>query len=158
MITINFSKIAMFFWTGLILWLVLMLVLSSQTGTQTSELSGGIATTIANIFYKDPTSQQIYSVNLLIRKLAHIAIFLILGMLITTVFLTTFLPESINSIAILSILSVVITFGIGFLDEWRKQFVDGRHFDSTELILNFIACFIGVGLVLVVFFLIKKFR
>lgn len=41
-------------------------------------------------------------------------------------------------------LSLALTSACGFFDEWHKQFIDGRHFDTGETLLNMACGILGV--------------
>lgn len=157
MILFQLNKISVFLWLSFITWLIIIFLLSSQTGTQTSELSGGLANIISNLIYKTPTSQQVYSVNIMMRKFAHIAIFFLLSILVCLALMTTFSPSTITFVLVLAAISCLITFAFGFLDEWRKQFVNGRHFDPTEVTLNLIGGFVGVMFALLIYWIYRKY-
>lgn len=156
MIIFNFNKISIFLWVSFIAWIAIIFFLSSQTGSDTSELSGSIANIFADLIYKNPTLDQINSVNIFIRKTAHIAIFLALGIIAFLATMLTFSPQTSLGIVISVASSVAITFLIGFVDEWKKQFIEGRHFDLTEVNLNLIGGFFGVLLALLAYWIYYK--
>ena len=90
-----------------VVWMLLIFSLSSQNGTQTTELSTTCAEKVANVIYQVPTEEQIQYVHSYIRKM------------------------------VLSFLgAVAVTSCFSFLDEWHKQFIDGRHFQMEEVALN----------------------
>ena len=41
-------------------------------------------------------------------------------------------------------LAMALTSACGFFDEWHKQFIDGRHFDAGETLLNMACGILGV--------------
>jgi VanZ family protein len=130
-----------------VIWIVLIFTLSSQNGAETAKTSLGVAETLANLFYINPSQQQILQMHLDIRKFAHVFLFFILGVLIIELLghMSKLKSLSINHILI----ACMLTSTCGFLDEWYKQFIDGRHFQIDEALLNIIAGLTGILLVMI---------
>ena len=127
-----------------LLWLSLILLLSSQNGNETAQTSSVIAKKIVNLIYKNASESKIHTVHLFIRKLAHIFLFLVYGALVSVTAIVFF--EKKHKVAM--IVSALCIGIYAFFDEWHKQFIGGRHFDLHEVLLNLIS---GIFAMIIVF-------
>ena len=127
-------------WMRLAVWGILAVFLSRQSGLQTSALSYGISEIIRRLFEYCGIRLDIELINYLLRKLAHLIIYLVLGGLVYDTLSST---VRISKKAALS-LSVVVCLIISALDEAQKFFIPGRHGDVGEIVLNSIAAAAGI--------------
>ncbi|MFI3206598.1 MAG: VanZ family protein [Clostridia bacterium] len=128
---------------SLLFWLLLIIILSSQNGTDTAQTSYKISSFVSKLFYNNANISDIKSVDFVIRKIAHIVLFFGLGFSIT-LFGFAFFIEMID-FKFLVLISVVLSVLTAFLDEWRKQFIVGRHFDIYESMINIGSAIVGVA-------------
>ena len=128
--------------------------LSSQNGEETTALSSGVSYKIAKLIYgeSEPTDIQINDVHMALRKSAHIALFLVLGILVTISMVTILIKKP--WLAYVS--SIIIVCSCAFFDEWHKIFIVGRHFDIGESVLNGVCGLAGVIIVAAICFLKEK--
>lgn len=129
-------------------WVGLIYYFSAQDGIKTADTSMKIARQAAEVIYEHPTREQIESVHVNVRKAAHIFLFLVLGMLVAllSLFLSRFWQQPWIHVLIFFI-GIGAIAAIGWLDEWHKQFIEGRHYQMTEAILNIVSGLAGGGLV-----------
>lgn len=139
---------AVIFWCITVLWIGMILYLSSQNGEQTARTSLGLAEQIAKMIYQAPSPEQVNIVHGALRKLAHVTLFFVLGILSYTASRITFRVWNLERKRMAVLIAVTITSAYGFLDEWHKQFIVGRHFDIGETMLNIVCGLAGVGVVL----------
>lgn len=134
-----------------VLWLGLMLFLSSQNGEDTSHLSEWISKKLLSLFGKYDTAAVI-SLNLFIRKLAHIFLFYVLGIMsmLWAILIKRF------SITVKTAVSLAVCLFISFFDEVHKVFIPGRHFSFSESLLNFTGAFAGIITALCVYHLARR--
>lgn len=118
--TLKQKLILIILWLLTILWIFFIFTLSSQNGAQTAQTSGGIAKDVAKKIYKQPTKPQVNKLHFNIRKLAHVGLFFILGLLSFSASATTFGWKKKRKYIAMAVESV-ITLGYGFFDEWHKQ-------------------------------------
>lgn len=123
-------------------YLGLIFFLSSQEGTDTAATSGTLARFVVNLFYAEPTPQQFDSIHMLIRKLAHIGLFFVLGVLVTLS--CGFVPRL--KLPIAGAVSTAMVVFFSFFDEWRKLSIPGRHFSFNESCLNAVSGVVGVAI------------
>jgi len=133
-------------WIITICWIGIIFFLSSQNGEQTANTSVGIAKKTAEVIYTQPTIQQINSIHFDLRRISHIGLFFILGGLVHAAVKSTFNYFNRKSILLPWIIAVAISSFYGFFDEWHKQFIPGRHFDTGETLLNVISSIAGVAI------------
>lgn len=135
-------------WIVAVIWVLLCFYLSSQKLTGTTKLSDVITHIILKIFH---LPGQAYYMPFFdgVRLAAHVLIFAVLSMLICgALFLTI---EKKKRIYLISF-AIGILFSIG--SELGKLFVPGRHCSISDMILNFLGCFLGIGLI----YIFKKQR
>lgn len=144
------NKSSLFLYACIFLWMLLIYLLSAQNGAQTANTSLGMATTIAKVVYGTPSLEEIHKTHMVVRKLAHVAVFFVLGSLI-----------GMMCTKVKGVFSSVISFFTGyvflifcsFYDEWHKQFIDGRHNEAIDVMLNIIGCTLGLGCVALVYYI-----
>lgn len=139
----------------MILWLGLMWKLSTADGTETLRDSMQIARKLGTWLYNDPTIAQLSQLNVLIRKMAHVFLYSVLGLLLGLFFQLVCMRKSFRfKIGI----AAVIGIGIAFLDELQKIPISGRHFDFGESLLNSASACIVIILYYGTIWLIVKHR
>lgn len=142
----------------LVLWIGAIFYLSSQNGEQTFNLSYGLSSKIINIFFKEITQTETLKIHEYLRKIAHISLFATLGILSSLAFNIMFATQKKWKNFISFFASMFFVSGIALFDEWRKQFIDGRHFDMLDVKLNLISGFIGIVLVFIAIKTVSMFK
>ncbi len=132
----------------LILWLGLMWRLSAADGTETLRDSMAIAQKLGQWLYDTPTAAQLSQLNLHLRKLAHIFLYGILGVLFGLFFQLLWIKRPLHQ---RFSAAAACTTAIAFLDELQKIPISGRHFDLEESLLNAFSALI----VLLLYFFVK---
>ena len=82
--------------------------------------------------------------HIVLRKIAHIGLFFVLGLLSYAAASNTLGRLRPNKRWPSLVLAMALTSACGFFDEWHKQFIDGRHFDAGETLLNMACGILGV--------------
>lgn len=124
-------------WLSALLWLLFLARLSSENGIATTKTSMGLTTFVVMLLHISP--EQIPQINLLLRMLAHVIGFFILGYSVYIAGWTTWpyrKDEIIVSVSICGILAV--------LDEVKKLFISGRHLGWLDMELNITGALLGV--------------
>ncbi len=114
-------------------WLGLMWRLSTENGTETLKDSMRFARKIGGWLYDAPTEAQLSHLNLILRKMAHVFLYAVLGGLFAL--LWQLLLEA-HAIWLRIICAAGCCTVIAFLDELQKIPIAGRHFDFSESLLN----------------------
>lgn len=138
-----------FLFLFLFAWLYLMHVLSTADGEETLEQSMALAEKIADKFFGEYSDTFLEYLNNIIRKLAHVAIYLILGFLVAAIW--DFLLCNHLKVRWRALFSLITTSAIAFLDEYQKIPISGRHFDKEEVVLNAVC---AAAVVICYFFII----
>ncbi len=127
----------------LILWMIIIFVLSNDTGTASSNKSDGIASFISDIISFIDTDTLIF----IIRKLAHFTEYLILGILFLNVL------KDYNNIDIkLVIITILFCFSYAISDEVHQLFIQSRSGKFTDVLIDTLGSSIGV----IIYYLILK--
>lgn len=117
-------------------WLILALFLSSQTGAETGNLSMSISSFIGKALGLAESTTP--TINTVIRKAAHIVVYLILSSFAAAAAIITFTK---HRFAWLWPLPPCVLIAI--LDEVRKAAIPGRHCSWGEAGLNVLGCVVG---------------
>ena len=119
----------------LILWMGLIFSFSNQTGTSSSSLSTKVLTRIAITIDKDMTDEEIDEFvdkySFIIRKVAHLTIYFILGIL---AYIN--LKEYMKVTPALVIYSIIFCLVYASTDEIHQLLVNGRSGNIYDVILD----------------------
>ena len=122
------------------MWMLLATVLSRQTGEETAQLSGGISAWLASLLEGIGIAVDPEALHLLLRKAAHVAVFLVLGFLAGRAFHLTFRGRWVAAAA------AAVCLATAVLDEVQKLSVPGRHCHWDDAALNAACALAGLAL------------
>lgn len=138
--------------TSVFLWMALIFYLSSQTATDSSELSGHMIRKLAELLRPDfhslvPAKQAQFIAGLqhIARKMAHALLYMILGILCMTAFL---LGNKKRHAAVFS--AALVCVGYAATDEVHQLFVPGRSGELGDVGIDFCGSLAGILLVVLV--------
>lgn len=135
---------------ALMLLLYFVMIVSFQNGAQSINVTMKVAGQIANSVFENPTQEQIGAVSLMIRYGAHLALFFVVGLVMAFVSMVI----CRNYFRILGILmSGVVCYMLAYYTEYYKQFVEGRHFQMSDVALNWYGSLAGISCMVVSYFL-----
>lgn len=138
--------------SAFIIWIVLILFLSGQSGSQAFGMTYELALPFANFLYGTPDYDQILVVMNAIRFTGRIVAFTGFGILFTTLvqsFKGNFFRKAKNIISIVGIVAFAV------FDETHKLLIDGRHCTMEEILVN-IVCGLAGGAVAMYFIYKRK--
>lgn len=140
--------IIIFSWAAVFLWLAFIFYLSNQPAAESNGLSKNITKvifeTIDKVIDLDQSDTNIGLVekfNHLIRKYAHFTLYLVLGILVTNAMIISGL---IGYKTLIYSLLFCIIYAIS--DEVHQLFVLGRSAQVTDVLIDSLGSFIGIGL------------
>ena len=136
------KQIATIFWIMAIILVASIFFLSTQNGEQTAQISRAITEKIATILLENPSKAELDSLHLTIRIFAHAILFFAMGVLLTISCYLSFKKKGRWGWVLLIVVCIIL--GYSYYDEWQKQFIDGRHFQKDEALLNAISGVIGL--------------
>ena len=133
-------------WLLVILWMGIIFFLSAQTSAESSGLSGQTIRTLIPIFMPEfidmSQAQQneiVANLQNIVRKMAHILIYLILGILCMCALSTYNLRLKVKIFA-----SLIIGTVYAVTDELHQLFVDGRGGQLSDICIDFCGVLLGV--------------
>lgn len=135
---------------GLVLLLYLVMILSFQDGDSSTSETMSIAVRISRIIYEDPTESEVRTVSLMLRYVAHLGLFFVVGLVTTFVSMVIF-RRYYRILGVL--LSGGICYMLAYYTEYYKQFVDGRHFQMTDVGLNWLGSVAGIACMVLSYFM-----
>ncbi|MCC8111434.1 MAG: VanZ family protein [Ruminococcus sp.] len=113
--------------------LLLMWRLSSADGTETLEDSMRVTKKVAVWLFGSATEGQLDHLNMVIRKLAHVFLYMIFGLIVSIFWDLLWWKHRLWTRAILAFGCCTV---IAFIDELQKIPISGRHFSASESMLN----------------------
>ncbi|ADQ05480.1 VanZ family protein [Caldicellulosiruptor owensensis OL] len=134
-------------WVTMILWLLVIFSLSSQPGTKSNDLSKSVTKQIVKVTQKvivlnsyiNSRKNVIIKLNNLIRKYAHVILYLVLGILV----INAFILSGIRGYKAF-IFSLIFCFFYATSDEIYQLFVPGRGAKATDVLIDALGAVIGM--------------
>lgn len=120
-------------------WLILIYLLSAETGDQSGSLSNGILLSIAKLLKISDTKAFVDTFGFFIRKLAHFSEYFILYILTYE----CFKEYNCQKLIVVSVLFCVL---YASFDEFHQLFVDGRCGQLSDVLIDssgsIVSCFL----------------
>ena len=120
-------------------WLILIYLLSAETGDQSGSLSDGILLSIAKLLKISDTKAFVDTFGFFIRKLAHFSEYFILYILTYE----CFKEYNCQKLIVVSVLFCVL---YASFDEFHQLFVDGRCGQLSDVVIDssgsIVSCFL----------------
>ena len=135
---------------GLALLLYLVMILSFQDGDSSASETISIAVRISQRIYTNPTEDEIRTVSLMLRYVAHLGLFFVVGLVTTFVSMVIF-RRYYRIFGVL--LSGGICYLLAYYTEYYKQYVEGRHFQMTDVALNWLGSAAGIACMVLSYFM-----
>ncbi|BCS80375.1 VanZ family protein [Anaerocellum diazotrophicum] len=141
--------ISLISWATVILWLLIIFFLSSQPGTKSNDFSKSVTKHIIKATQKVivPNSyiksrkNIITKLNNLVKKYAHVVMYLVLGILV----INAFVVSGIRGCKAI-IFSLIFCLFYAASDEIHQLFVPGRGAKATDVLIDGIGALIGIGI------------
>lgn len=127
----------------LIVWLVVIFLLSNQTGEVSGSTSNGILYNVFENIYdflklnKDNLSSFVDLIENPIRELMHSFEYFVL----TFLFVNVLVNFNINNKVIISIMFIFISASF---DEIHQLFIQGRIFQYFDIFMDMLGCFVAI--------------
>ena len=130
-------------WVLVILWMIFIFILSSQTANESNGLSTAVTEKIVKVIEKavPQNSIDIRTFNNVVRKNAHFFIFLILGILVSIA-----LKDSGYSRKKRLVLAIIICFLYAVSDELHQMLVPGRGAQLKDVVIDSAGAIAGIAL------------
>lgn len=135
---------------GLMLLLYFVVIVSFQNGAQSTNVTMKVAGQIAVSIFDDPTQGQIEVVGRMIRYGAHIGLFFIVGLVMAFVSMVLF-RRYFRIIGVLG--AGFVCYVLAYYTEYYKQYIDGRHFQMSDVALNWYGSLAGITCMVISYFL-----
>lgn len=135
---------------ALALLLYVVMVVSFQNGAQSTSLTMRVAGRIAANVFDNPTQEKIEAVSLMIRYGAHLALFFVVGS-VTAFVSMVICRKYFRIVGILA--SGAVCYMLAYYTEYYKQFIEGRHFQMSDVALNWYGSLAGIICMVASYFL-----
>lgn len=135
---------------GLMLLLYFVMVVSFQNGAQSTNVTMSVAEQIAASIFDNPTQDQTEVVGRMIRYGAHIGLFFIVGLVMAFVSMVLF-RRYFRIIGVLG--AGFVCYVLAYYTEYYKQYIDGRHFQMSDVALNWYGSLAGITCMVISYFL-----
>lgn len=134
----------------LMLLLYFVMKLSFQEGERSISASTYIADRIAHRIYTEPTEDEVRMIGRVLRYGAHLGLFFVVGLVTTFVSMVIF-RRYYRIFGVL--LSGGLCYILAYYTEYYKQFVEGRHFQQSDVVLNWYGSAAGIACMVVSYFM-----
>lgn len=135
---------------ALALLLYVVMIVSFQNGEQSTSVTMRVAGRIAANVFDNPTQEQIEAVSLMIRYGAHLALFFVVGS-VTAFVSMVICRKYFRIVGILA--SGIVCYMLAYYTEYYKQFIEGRHFQMSDVALNWYGSLAGIICMVASYFL-----
>ena len=135
---------------ALMLLLYFVVIVSFQNGAQSTNVTMRMANRVAAAVFEEPTQEKVEAVSLMLRYGAHLALFFVVG-LVTAFVSMVICRKYFRIIGIL--LSGGVCYLLAYYTEYFKQFIEGRHFQMTDVTLNWYGSLAGIVCMVASYFL-----
>lgn len=126
---------------ALALLVYFVMIVSFQNGASSANVTMRLAGKIAKTVFDDPNQDQIETISLMMRYGAHLALFFVVGLVTAFVSMVIF-RGYFRIMGVL--LSGAACYMMAYYTEYFKQYIDGRHFQMTDVSLNWYGCLSGI--------------
>ncbi len=126
-------------WILVIIWMVIIYYLSSQSANDSEVLSSGITDLIYQLLNSILPKLNIETLHSIIRTLAHFTLYLVLGVLLLNALNQCDQKQRTNFL-----LALLISLLYAISDEIHQIFVPGRAFQIFDVLIDFIGSIIGI--------------
>ena len=135
---------------ALMLLVYFVMVVSFQNGASSMSITMQLAERVTTAVFDDPGQEQIKTVSLMIRYEAHLALFFVVGLVTAFVSMVIF-RGYFRIMGVL--LSGVACYLMAYYTEYFKQYIDGRHFQMTDVQLNWYGGLAGIACMVISYFM-----
>ena len=150
--------VKVFLWMLVLIWAGVIFYMSNQTATQSSDLSGSVIWDMCERFYKgflqmssEEKADLVEYLQDIVRTVAHICEYGLLGILIRT----AFIPYKLNHKILISSL---ISLSYSISDEIHQFFVPGRAYQFSDILCDTFGAVLGILAVSLICGICKKIR
>lgn len=126
---------------ALALLVYFVMIVSFQSGDRSTNVTMRVAGRIAQAVFEDPEQEQVETISLVIRYGAHLALFFVVGLV--TAFVSMVIFRGYFRIAGI-LLAGIACYMMAYYTEYFKQYIEGRHFQTTDVELNWYGCLAGI--------------
>ncbi len=145
-------------WTAVLALMVVIFLFSAKTAEQSSSASGSFAEKVLTLvipgfsdFSEDAQKEAVNSIQFVVRKGAHFAVYFALGALCLFAMNTYYITAKRRFITALSISSVYAV-----TDEIHQLFVPGRAGQIRDVLIDFAGALTGVAIAVLIIFIYRK--
>lgn len=134
----------------MMLLIYFVMIVSFQEGEQSISETMHIADRIAHSIYTEPTQEEVWTISRVLRYGAHLGLFFVVGLGATFVSMVIF-RRYYRILGVL--LSGGLCYILAYYTEYYKQFVEGRHFQMSDVVLNWYGSAAGIACMVISYFM-----
>ena len=131
-------------WILVIIWMVVIYSFSAQSANESELLSSGITHWTIQLLNRVLPNLNIEILHLIIRQLAHLIIFLVLGVLLLNALNQSETNERVNFV-----LALLISLIYAISDEIHQIYVPGRVGQIYDVLIDFLGSLIGIKIFII---------
>ncbi len=134
---------------ALMMLLYVVMMVSFQNGAESVGITMKLAEQIADKILDNPTQEQVKAVSMMIRCVAHLVLFFVVGVVTAFVGMVIF-RRYFRIIGVAA--AGMVCYALAYYTEYYKQFIDGRHFHMFDVTLNWYGSLAGIGCMVLSYF------
>lgn len=138
-----------------IMWVLLIMTLSTQAGSESAALSGGVADTVLAVLeVVEPDIRTVIDVDAfhgMIRTMAHFFLYFFLAIWVYD-FLWSFFKDWFR----LTTESTMIALLVAIVDETLQSRIPGRAMELTDIYTDFFGALAGAAFLSLIFYKMKR--
>ena len=126
-------------WILVVIWMIIIYYLSSQSATVSSDVSFKITDVVYQLLNNVFNNIKVETLDSFIRNLAHFALYFVLGILLLNALYYNNLDKRNNVF-----IALLICASYSISDEIHQIFVPGRAFQISDIIIDILGSLTGI--------------
>jgi len=126
-------------WVFVLIWMIIIYCLSSQSATESSLVSSGITDRVYQLLSNVFKNIEVEALEAFIRNIAHFTLYFILGFLLLNALHYNSLDKRNNLI-----ITLLVCIPYSISDEIHQLFVPGRAFQISDIIIDILGSLTGI--------------
>ena len=126
-------------WVFVLIWMIIIYYLSSQSASESSLVSSGITDRVYQLLSNVFKNIEVETLEAFIRNIAHFTLYFVLGFLLLNALHYNSLDKRNNLI-----ITLLVCIPYSISDEIHQIFVPGRAFQISDIVIDILGSLTGI--------------
>jgi len=126
-------------WVFVVIWMIIIYYLSSQSASESSLVSSGITDRVYQLLSNVFKNIEVETLEAFIRNIAHFTLYFVLGFLLLNALHYNNLDKRNNLI-----ITLLVCVPYSISDEIHQIFVPGRAFQISDIVIDILGSLTGI--------------